>query len=49
MTIGHCLKQLGGLGGATSNPAGTGLGPGKGPGGGAPGSSRDFAISEALK
>ena len=48
MTVGHCLKQLG-VWGAVSHIAGPGQSPGRGPGGGAPRSSRDFAISEALK
>jgi len=46
--LGYRLKQLG-VWGAESHPAGPGQSSGRGPGGGAPGSSRDFAISEALK
>ena len=49
MGLGYRLKQLGGSGGAESHPAGPGQSSGRGPGGGAPGSSRDFAMSEALK
>ena len=48
MTAGHCHKQRG-SGGAVSPLAGSGQSPGRGPGGEAPGSSGDFAISEALK